>query len=263
MAGSTRVWLSCSLVPVTRKCRGMDAKGCMEFDFIDQCLKPLCAPRALADDTSVAIGGQALVVNTDTIVEGRHFLSADPADSVAKKLVRVNISDLASTGARPQYLSLAMSLGHTADERWLRHFAAGLAEDLSEFGLTLLGGDTTRSDGASVFSAHMIGNMETRRPMRRWQARSGDDVWLGRPLGLGGLGLADAQAGRSSPYAWRYWVPSPQLDLGLKLSGLDARIACADVAQIELDGLASRTPAMILAILRALAVSGSLKGKIA
>ena len=71
-------------MPVTRKCRGMDAKGCREFDFIDQCLKPLCAPRALADDTSVAIGGQALVVNTDTIVESRHFLSADPADSVAK-----------------------------------------------------------------------------------------------------------------------------------------------------------------------------------
>ena len=206
-----------------------------EFDFIDQCLKPLCAPRALADDTSVAIGGQALVVNTDAIVEGRHFLSSDPADSIAKKLVRINISDLASTGARPQYLSLAMSLGRTADERWLRHFVAGLAEDLSEFGLTLLGGDTTRTDGASVLSAHMIGNMESRRPMRRWQARSGDDVWLGRPLGLGGLGLADAQAGRSSPYAWRYWVPSPQLDLGLKLSGLDARIACADVS----DGLGS------------------------
>ena len=205
-----------------------------EFDFIDQCLKPLCAtPHALDDDTSVVIGGQALIVNTDSIVEGRHFLPSDPADSVAKKLVRINVSDLASTGAQPKYLSLALSLGATADERWIRAFAVGLAEELTEFDLRLLGGDTTRTDGACVLSASMIGDMEARRPMRRWQARSGDDVWLGRPLGLGGLGLADAQLGRSSPYAWRYWVPSPQLDLGLTLSGLDARIACADVS----DGL--------------------------
>lgn len=204
-----------------------------EFDFIDQCLKPLCGSRALDDDTSAILSGQELVVNTDSIVEGRHFLASDPPDSIAKKLLRINISDLASTGAAPKYLSLALGLGETANERWLRAFVAGLQEDMTEFGLTLLGGDTTRTDGPSVLSANMIGDMEGRSPMRRWHARPGDEVWLGRPLGLGGLGLADAQAGLSSPYAWRYWVPSPQLKLGLALSALGARIACADVS----DGL--------------------------
>jgi len=204
-----------------------------EFDFIDRYLKPICAVNALDDDTSLAIRGDNMVVNTDCIVEGRHFLPTDPPDTVAKKLIRVNVSDLASTGAKPRYLSLAMSLGDTARESWLATFASGLAEDLEEWGITLIGGDTTRTQGATALTASVIGDLEQRTPMRRWLAQPGDRVWLGRPLGLGGLGLRDAQAGRRTPMAWQYWVPQPQLELGLTMSTLYPRVACADVS----DGL--------------------------
>ena len=205
-----------------------------EFDFIDQLLKPLVGQRALDDDTSAVIPPARLVLNTDTLVAKRHFFEDDPADLLAQKLVRVNISDLASTGARPRYLSLNLTLNRRANQDWMTHFVAGLAKELSHWQLTLLGGDTTWCDGPMVLSASVLGDMEARQPMRRWLAQPGQGVWLGRQLGLGRLGLAARQTGELGGAAQHYLLPQPQLELGLALAEMGGEpVACADVS----DGL--------------------------
>src|SRR6202035_1950947 len=96
--------------------------------------------------------GRQLVVTADAIVEGVHYLADDPPGLVAKKLLRVNLSDLAAMGARPLHYLLATALPATLGDEWVSCFAAGLAEDQRRFGVALLGGDSVATSGPAVLS---------------------------------------------------------------------------------------------------------------
>src|SRR5580693_1331726 len=123
-----------------------------EFEIIAEIFAPLAtAPGAfgLKDDAAAipARPGFDLIVTTDAIAEGTDFFKHDPAGSVAQKALRVNLSDLAAKGAIPEFYLLSIALPDGMTLEWLKAFAVGLALDQANFGISLLGGDTSRSEG--------------------------------------------------------------------------------------------------------------------
>jgi thiamine-monophosphate kinase len=197
-----------------------------EFDWIEQCLRPLAdAPEALGllDDAAVIPSrpGFDLVITKDTIVEGVHFLASDPLDLVARKLLRVNLSDLAAKGAEPYgyFLAVAWPAGGGWEAR--RVFVQGLREDQEAFGLKLFGGDTVSTPGPFTASATLLGWVPAGRMTRRAGAKVGDVVLVTGTIGDGGLGLGAARGEGSglapADEAWlkgRYQLPAPRMGLG-------------------------------------------------
>src|SRR5438046_6497892 len=104
----------------------------------------------LVDDAAILKSSdEDLVVKTDAIVEGVHFFADDPPDTIARKALRVNLSDLASKGATPAGFVLTLAL-RSAEDGWLAPFARGLGEDAARFGCPLLGGATVCTPGPVV-----------------------------------------------------------------------------------------------------------------
>src|SRR5207244_2270072 len=134
---------------------GRQANASGEDSLIARYFRPLAThPGALRlDDDAAALqpDGNDIVVTTDAIVEGVHFLPDDPPDTVARKALRVNLSDLAAKGAAPAGFVLTLAL-RNADEAWLKPFAAALGEDAAQFNCPLLGGDTGSAPGPVVAS---------------------------------------------------------------------------------------------------------------
>ena len=157
------------------------------------------AARGLADDAAVLeVGGEALVLTHDMLVEGVHFLAAQDLADVAWKLVACNMSDLAAKGAEPLGVLLGFMLG--ADDR---QFAAGLEEALEHFGAPLLGGDTVSGSSPRSFGLTAIGRAAYRPVPSRSGAQPGDKLWLTGEVGAAMLGfeaLRDATGGDSSAY---------------------------------------------------------------
>jgi thiamine-monophosphate kinase len=202
-----------------------------EFTRIARFFAPLAAgfPGAygLTDDAAsfgLAPGEQA-VITTDAVVAGVHFIGDEPPGLIARKALRVNLSDLAAKGARPLGYTLAAVLPATIDDAWLEAFAAGLAADQAEFGIPLIGGDTVATPGPLTLSITALGVVAG--PMlRRAGARPGDRLYLSGTLGDAALGLkvlrgnlkvlAEAERG---VLAERYRLPQPRLALGRALAG--------------------------------------------
>jgi thiamine-monophosphate kinase len=215
-----------------------------EFELIARYFAPLAAKAPLAfgltDDAAAlrVAAGQELVLTTDTIVSGVHFFPQDPAQAIAQKLLRVNLSDLAAKGAKPRGYLLNCSFPRDIAQNWIASFAEGLAADQAEFGIVLLGGDTTATPGPLTLSATAIGELPRGTMIRRKGAKIGDGVWVSGNIGDAGLGLrvlkgddlglSDTLA-KSSVEHFR--VPKPRVGLGLKLRGVAH--ACLDVS----DGL--------------------------
>ncbi|MGK6318078.1 thiamine-phosphate kinase [Sphingomonas sp. DT-204] len=167
----------------------------------------------LADDAA-RLG--ELVVTTDLIAEGVHFLPADPPGDVAWKLVAVNLSDLAAKGAVPEGILLGYPLG---DEAWDRAFLAGLGEALAAFACPLLGGDTVKVAGPRTLALTAIG-LAAVSPTRSG-ARPGDALWVTGTIGDAGIGLAIAQGAAGPPeLLQRYRRPIPRLTEGRALAPL-------------------------------------------
>jgi thiamine-monophosphate kinase len=168
--------------------------------------------RGLADDVAVVAG---LVVTCDTLVEGVHFRSDDPAGDVAWKLVAVNLSDLAAKGARPEGIVLSYPL---SDDAWDAAFLTGLAEALDAFGCCLIGGDTVALPPRAprVLTVTALGS-DAPAPARSG-AKAGDALWVTGMIGDAGAGLAIAkgQAGPAELLA-RYRRPTPRLSEGRAL----------------------------------------------
>jgi len=202
-----------------------------EFTFIAEVLAPLAAgmPGALglADDAALVAcpPDRELVVTKDALVLGVHALPDDPPDLVARKLLRVNLSDLAAMGAEPLGYLTALLRPRELEDAWLEAFAAGLAEDQQRFGLGLLGGDTVATPGPFAATLTAIGTVPRGRVLRRRGARPGDDLWVSGTLGdaalglriLRGLAVPDEDAG---PFVQRYRLPEPRLALGVALRDL-------------------------------------------
>lgn len=200
-----------------------------EFDSIARLFRPLAAdtPEALGlmDDAAILPSrpGFELVVTTDTLVEGVHFLPDDPPDLVARKLLRVNLSDLAAKAAEPYGYLLTVAWSPAWDAARRTDFARGLGQDQAAFGLKLFGGDTVSTPGPMSVGATLFGWVEAGRAVRRSGARAGDQLLVSGVIGDGGLGLAAAQgrlaaspADRESLVA-RYRLPQPRLNLAAAL----------------------------------------------
>lgn len=204
-----------------------------EFEIIARHFKPLAAKcegaLGLSDDAvALRVGaGRELIVTADALVEGVHFLPDDPPDLIARKMLRVNLSDLAAKGATPTVYLMTLALGPAVDEPWVASFASGLAQDQDAFGISLAGGDTTATPGPTTLSVTAMGEVAQGQALRRSGAQAGDGVWVSGTIGDGALGLAAARgealgvdADVAALLADRYRLPRPRVTLGPRLVGL-------------------------------------------
>jgi thiamine-monophosphate kinase len=134
--------------------------------------------------------GTELVLKTDPVAEGVHFLADDAPEDVAWKALAVNVSDLAAKAARPIGYLMALSFPKPPALAWLTRFAAGLQAAQTSFGCHLIGGDTDRRAGPITISITIIGSVEKGSMIRRGTARAGDSVLVSGTLGDAALGLA-------------------------------------------------------------------------
>jgi len=193
-----------------------------EFGEIERLFRPLTrgAPGALdlLDDAAIVPSrpGYDPVITKDALVEGVHFLRGESPDLVARKLLRVNLSDLAAKAAEPFGCLLAVAWPGAADVRYRERFAMGLAADLESYDVHLLGGDTVVTDGPFTLSLTALGWAPKGRMVRRSGAQPGDRLLVSGTIGDGALGLAAAQGAIPDPdgfLAFRYRLPQPRLDL--------------------------------------------------
>jgi len=217
-----------------------------EDSLIARYFKPIATdPGAFGLDDDAAVlkaRGEDIVVTTDAIVEGVHFLAGDPPDTLARKALRVNLSDLAAKGASPAGFVLTLAL-RSVDENWLTAFAGALGEDAASFGCPLLGGDTVSTPGPLMVSITAFGRVPEGRVVHRSGAKAGDRVMVTGTIGDAALGLdilkggAVAAALAGDPAAQellvsRYRVPQPRNALAAAIR------AHASAAMDVSDGLA-------------------------
>lgn len=218
-----------------------------EDDLVARFFRPLATATgalALLDDCAALTPppGCDLVLKTDAIASGVHFFPDDPWDLVARKALRVNVSDLAAKGAVPLGWMLSLALPADWREADLERLARGFAEDQAAFGFSLLGGDTIRSPDGLILSITVIGTVPTGRMVRRAAARPGDALYVSGTLGDAALGLLartdsrraagwDLAPAEAEHLARRYLLPEPRLPLA------PALLAHARAAMDLSDGL--------------------------
>ncbi len=200
-----------------------------EDDLVARFFRPLAtgaAALALGDDCAALTPppGTDLVLKTDAVAAGIHFFRDDPWDLVARKALRVNLSDLAAKGAEPLGWMLSLALPDDWREADLARLSAGFAEDQRTYAVSLLGGDTIRSPDGLVISITVLGTVPTGRMVRRAAARPGDVLYVSGTLGDAALGLLarleperaagwDLTAAEADHLARRYLLPEPRLAL--------------------------------------------------
>jgi thiamine-monophosphate kinase len=209
----------------------MAAEELGEFERIRRFFAPLAGPGGLGlrDDAALVDcePGRRLVVTADAIVAGVHYLPQDPPELVARKLLRVNLSDLAAMGAKPLHYVLTTALPPELGSDWLARFAAGLGEDQHRFGIDLLGGDSVATTGPAVLSLTAIGEVGAGKEVRRRGALAGDLVWVSGTIGDAFLGLRLLRGDYPElrPEHWdfligRFRIPDPRTELGPLLPGI-------------------------------------------
>ncbi len=181
-------------------------------------------------------------MTTDAIVEGVHFFATDPPETIARKALRVNLSDLAAKGATPAGFVMTLAL-RRPDEAWLSPFARSLGEDAVVFGCPILGGDTVSTPGPLMISITAFGRVPPGRMVPRGGAKAGDRVFVTGTIGDAALGLDILQNGKAAiallddrvsrdALVERYRIPTPRTALAASLR------ACAHAAMDVSDGLA-------------------------
>ena len=203
-----------------------------EFELIAKLFAPLATSAGafgLTDDIALLTprAGHDIVLKADAIVEGVHFRSSDPADRVAKKALRVNLSDLAAKGAEPIGYLLTLNLPNSTGMTWLEDFARGLGEDQKAYVISLFGGDTTSTPGPLTIAIGAIGAIPSGTMIRRSGAKPGDLVFVSGTIGdaAGGLAVLKGNHGglplrEKEALVRRYQLPEPRLALGQALRGI-------------------------------------------
>jgi thiamine-monophosphate kinase len=199
-----------------------------EFALIARHFRPLAGEGALdlSDDAAVLDipTGRRLVIAADAMVEGVHYLPDDPPETIGRKLLRVNLSDLAAMGATPLGYLMTTTFPRGVTDDWIAGFVQGLAQDQREFGLHVLGGDTAATPGPACLSLTILGTVAPDAVLRRAGARPGDDVWVSGTIGDGALGLrvlrGDLPGDAAGHLVQRYRLPQPRLALGQAIATL-------------------------------------------
>lgn len=201
-----------------------------EDDLIARYFAPLAGPGGLGLHDDVAVlappPGMELVLTKDALVAGVHFFADDPPDAIARKSLRVNLSDLAAKGAEPAGYLLALALPPDWTEDWLAAFARGLGEDGAAFRFPLLGGDTVKIPGPLTISVTAVGFCPEGDMVPRTGVEPGDRIYVSGTIGDAALGLA-LRLARPEDAGWiaalsdeakaflraRYLEPQPRLAL--------------------------------------------------
>lgn len=218
-----------------------------EFDLIRRHFGPLSAQspeaRNLLDDAAILDipASHSLVVTKDAMTEGIHYLPGTDPALIARKLLRVNLSDLAAMGATPLGHFLAVILPDTPPaDTFLEQFCKGLREDLDIFSFPLLGGDTIQTTGPAGFSLTAMGTVPRGKSLSRIGAQPGDHIYVSGTLGDAAAGLGILKGTYACPRADdrtalinRHHLPTPRLTLGQTL--VHIATAGMDIS----DGLAS------------------------
>ena len=204
-----------------------------EFDLIERFFRPLsrAAPGAFALGNDGALltppAGASLVVTKDLMVAGVHYPEGEEPATVARRLLRVNLSDLAAMGAIARSYALGLALPEDIGDAWVEAFAAGLARDQEAFGVALIGGDTVATKGPAVLSLTAFGTVAGDACLTRSGAGERDDIFVSGTVGDATLGLRAVRGGLAdltpedlAALAARFRLPEPRLALGAALVGV-------------------------------------------
>lgn len=201
----------------------------------------------VGDDAALLVPspGMNLVVSTDMLAVGTHFLPETDPEALGWKCLAVNVSDLAAMAALPRWAVLAVALPQ-ADERWIAAFAGGFFACASSFGIDVVGGDTTR--GPMNFCVTIFGEVPQGQALLRSGARPGDEIWVSGIPGCAALGLAHLQGRCALPEPLQSAAlnalqrPQPRVALGLALRELaNAAIDVSDGLLADLGHILERS----------------------
>ena len=197
-----------------------------EFDYIDKYFRPLTNKFALNLKNDAAIFNQKssfdLIISTDTLVEGIHFFgNEDPAD-IAKKSLRVNLSDMAAMGAKPIFYNLSLSVPKIKASQFIPKFAKGLQDDQEMFDIKLIGGDLTSSLKHINITITIFGKTSKGKSIPRDGAKIGDYLYVSGILGLSKIGLDNYNSNfkELQEAKRKYLLPQPRVDLGISLKNI-------------------------------------------
>ncbi len=226
----------------------MSENGSAEDRVIARYFRPLAnhpGALGLSDDAAVLTppAGCDLVLTTDGVIAGVHAFADDRPETIGRKALRMNLSDLAAKGAKPLGFLMALSLPAGVDEAWLAAFAGGLGEDAERYGCPLLGGDTDRTPGPLAVSITAFGTVPQGKMVKRSTARPGDVIAVTGTIGDSALGVLlrrDQSLSRrwtltgamSAHLRQRYLLPEPRSALA------EAVLQHASAAMDISDGLA-------------------------
>ena len=240
-----------------------------EADLIARYFAPLAGPAGLGLSDDAALmrppPGEDLVLTTDGLVAGVHFLADDPPGSIARKALRVNLSDLAAKAARPLGFLLTLALPSDWRDEWLAGFAEGLRADVLAFKCPLIGGDTVKTPGPLTLSVTAIGAVAQGRMPRRTGVRAGDRLYVTGTIGDAAIGLKvrlgrgpDIPQAEKAFLIERYLTPEPRLKL---IGGMAAHASggmdvsdgfVGDLAKmLDVSGVTARVPIYRLPLSRA------------
>jgi thiamine-monophosphate kinase len=259
-----------------------------EDDLIARFFRPIAGPQGLGlrDDAALLTPppGCDLVFTTDALVAGVHFFADDPPAAIARKALRVNLSDLAAKGAEPVGFLLAVALPSDWSAEWLAAFARGLGDDGAAYQCPLFGGDTVKTPGPLMVSITAIGRVEAGRMIPRSGVRQGDILYVSGTIGDAALGLRlrlghgpALDAAHRDFLLDRYLLPRPRQKLApilgafahggmdvsdgfvgdltkmLRVSGVSAQV---DLARLPLSGAARAATALDPALFEVAATGG-------
>ncbi len=195
-----------------------------EFNLINKFFKPLCTnnslDRNLSDDTaSLQIkNDEELVISKDIFLENVHFKYSDGAHNIATKLIAANLSDIASSGAKPLSYMLGIGKNSRLDEKFFKEFCIALKDSQKKFNINLIGGDTVNSP-ITFFSLTIFAVSKKNKILSRKNAQIGDLIYTSGTIGDAGLGLSLlGQKNHNFKYLIsRHLNPTPRIKLGQSL----------------------------------------------
>ena len=197
-----------------------------EFDYIEKYFKPLTNKFASNLKNDGAIINQKssfdLIISTDSLVEGIHFFGNENPADIAKKSLRVNLSDMAAMGAKPIFYNLALSIPKNKASQFIPKFAKGLQEDQEMFDIKLIGGDLTSSLKHINITITIFGRTANGKSVPRDGAKIGDCLYVSGLLGLSKIGLDNYNSNlkKFQDAKTKYLLPQPRVDLGISLENI-------------------------------------------
>lgn len=205
-----------------------------EFSIIEKFFEPLTngvkAAQNLKDDVAkISLKeDEELLISKDLIVEDVHFLRKDGADKIAAKLLLSNLSDIASTGAKPVYYMLGFSKNSNVDEKFVEDFCLSLKEIQDEYKISLIGGDTVKSIDKLFFSVTIFGIIKKNQNLSRKNAEDNDLIFVSGLIGAAHLGLSlkmkdkkiselKLEKNEKDAFLDKHFFPKPRINLGIEL----------------------------------------------